>query len=279
MMYPMATDRMLPIHIQELLLEQISTELRVKGSNQRDVEQRALRPWAAKGGGIRPEIVKAQALLAEVGVRAAVISAAVRKVLQDVRVSPYTGLVDDLVRLFESQYDLVLKEFEPTITRYWFGDGAAIGDQRVTNKLEDFRAEHRMEVKRLGAAIMEPVLKASVISISIANSQVGAIQTGDHSVVGTGIAITNRDSEKLLEALDSIKKHLDAVQSDDERQRELREIVVDTQSELRKSKPNGSKIVAWVSWVLAAIKNVETLKKAYDMIESFLSSHGVRLIS
>jgi len=102
---------MLPPHIENLLQEQISTDLRVKGSKQRDVEQRALGPWAARGGGVRPEVVKAQALLTEIGVRAAVISAAISKVLRDVKVSAYTELVDDLVRLFDSQYDLILSEF------------------------------------------------------------------------------------------------------------------------------------------------------------------------
>src|SRR5207302_1998820 len=138
--------------------EQISTDLRVKRTNQRDVEQRALGPWAARGGGIRPQVVKAQALVAEVGVRAAVISGAIVKVLSDVRVSPYNGLVDDLVGLFESHYDVVLSELEPEITRYWHEVGP--GDQRMTKQIEDFRAEHRMEVKRAGAAIMEPALRA-----------------------------------------------------------------------------------------------------------------------
>jgi len=136
-----------------------------------------------------------------------------------------------------------------------------------------------MDVKRLGVAIMEPALKANVISISVANSQVGAIQTGDHSFVGTGITITNRDSKKLLEALDYLKKHLNAVQPDDERKHELREIMVDVESELHKSKPTTSKIAASLSWILAAIKNVETVKTAYDTIASVLSSLGVHLIT
>jgi hypothetical protein len=101
---------------------------------------------------------------------------------------------------------------------------------------------------------------------------VGAIQTGDHSVVGTGISITNRESEKLLEALDSIKNHLEAIPTGDERRRELREIVVDVESELHKPKPNRSKIAASLTWVLAAVKNVETVKTACEMIASFLSS-------
>jgi hypothetical protein len=268
---------MLPTHIEQLLQEQISTDLSVKGTNQRDVEQRALGPWAARGGGTRPQVVKAQGLVAEVGVRAAVISGAIVKVLREVRVSPYTGLVDDLVALFESHYNVVLSELEPEITRYWHEVG--LGDQRMAKQMEDFRAEQRMEVKRLGATIMEPVLKASVISISLENSQVGAIQTGDHSVVGTGIAITSRESEKLLDALDSLKKHLDAVQSGNEQKRELREIVVDVESELRKPKPNRSKISASLSWILAAIKNVEALKTAYEIIASFLSSSGIHLIT
>src|SRR5207249_112719 len=108
---------------------------------------------------------------------------------------------------------------------------------------------------------------------------VGSIQTGDHSVVGTGIAITNRDSEKLLEALDSIKKHLDATQSQDERKRELREIVVEVESELRKPKSNRSKIVASLSWILAAIKNAEAVNTAYHTIATFLSTSGIHLIT
>jgi hypothetical protein len=127
---------------------------------------------------------------------------------------------------------------------------------------------------------MEPALKSNVISISVANSQVGAIQTGDHSVVGTGIAITNRDSAKLLEALEDIRKHLDVIQPDDEpRREELREIVVDVESELHKAKPNRSKVAALLSMILATIKNVEAVKTAYDTIASLLSSFGIHLIN
>jgi hypothetical protein len=274
---------MLPHHIEKLLEEQISTDLRTKGTKQRDVEQLALRKWAHIGGGQRPQIVKAMALRAEIGIRAELISAAIRKVLQDVRVSPYNGLVDDLTRLFEARYDLMLRELQPQMARYLREidlEREVEGDERFGGQIENWRAEHRMEVKRLGAAIVEPVLRSNVISISVTNSQVGAIQTGDHSVVGTGIAITNQDSKSLLEALTYLKEHLDAVEPHDENRREeLREIVVDVETELQKSKPNKSKIAGLLSMVLATIKNVEAVKTAYETIASILSHFGIQLIT
>jgi hypothetical protein len=274
---------MSPPHIEALLQEQISTDLRVRGTSQRDVEQRALAEWSHKGGGLRPQVVKAQALLAEIGVRAEVISTAIRKVLQEVRVSPYNGLVDDLALLFESHYDCTVGELQPEMARYLGEIGLqreAEGEGRFGKKIEDRRAEHRMEVKRLGAAIMEPALRSSVISISVANSQVGAIQTGDYSVVGTGVAITNQDSTKLLEALTYLKEHLDAVQpSDESRREELREIIVDVESEVHKSKPNKSKLAGLLSMVLATIKNVDAVKTAYDTIVSVVGHLGIHLIT
>jgi hypothetical protein len=83
-----------------------------------------------------------------------------------------------------------------------------------------------------------------------------------------------------LEALAYLKDHLDAVEPNDEsRREELREIVVDTESELHKSKPNKSKIAGLLSIILATIKNVEAAKTAYETIASLLSHFGIRLIT
>src|SRR5437660_8454924 len=141
--WPSYSFVMLPSSIDALLREQISTDLLVKGKSQRDVVQAAL----AKRGMRPPGIVSAQAQLEEIGNRSKIIADAIIKVLQDVKVSPYAGLVDDLVSLYETHYQAVIAEWKPRVLEAW-NQSAGHGAGHIQSRLDAWRAEHRMEVKR-----------------------------------------------------------------------------------------------------------------------------------
>ena len=121
---------MLPSSIDALLREQISTDLLVKGKSQRDVVQAAL----AKRGMRPPGIVSAQAQLEEIGNRSKIIADAIIKVLQDVKVSPYAGLVDDLVSLYETHYQAVIAEWKPRVLEAW-NQSAGHGAGHIQSRL------------------------------------------------------------------------------------------------------------------------------------------------
>ena len=106
------------------------------------------------------------------------------------------------------------------------------------------------------------------------------IQTGDQSVVGTGIAITSRESAEVVNALREIRERLSTIEQLDSTQREeLREVVTDVELELAKPKPNKTRIGALLTSVLAAIKNIETVTNAYEVVARFLGALGYHMIS
>ena len=265
---------MLPSAIDSLLREQIATDLLTKGKSQRDVAQTAL----AKGikSGFHPSGLVGNAELQEIGNRSKIIADAILKVLQDVKVTPYPDLVQDLVNLYEAQFNAVVDEWKPRVLKSWHAAGG-FGDLGITPKLDAWRAEHRMEVKRRGVAIMEPVSRNSVISISVANSQIGAIQTGDHSTVGTGISITHEQSQQLIQVLGDLAAMLmaDVPQLNVERRTELREVVTDAQTEASKEKPNKLKLTALMSIIWAGIKHIDSLKECGQLLGPLLHGMGI----
>jgi len=60
---------------------------------------------------------------------------------------------------------------------------------------------------------------------------------------------------------------------------ELRDIAVEVQTELLKSKPNGTKVGGLLSMILAGIKGVATLADVYSIIEMALKILGIGLIT
>lgn len=268
---------MLPPHIKALLIEQIQVDLRTKATKPRDVQQQG----AAKAqmSGMRPAGHFAVAFSEEINLRAKVVAEAIRLVLSEVRVTPYAGLSEDLVGLFEAEFNGVIAELRPKVVEACRTAGIA-GDGGLAGKIEDWRAVGKMKVKLLGAAIMEPARQTNTTTFTIHNSQVGAIQTGDGAMIGTGINITSGDSARLAEALSEIKNALNAIPTLDETKRaELREVATEVESEIIKPKPNTSKVGALLSTIAASIKGVDTLTTAYETVLNILKTLGIQFIS
>jgi hypothetical protein len=270
---------MLPKHIADLLEEQITTDLQAKGSSDRDITQRALGRWSASGSGFSPKLIKANALVEEIEVRVKAIATAIRTVLTEVKVSPYNGFVDDLVGVYQVKYDAIIGDLRAMILDLCREAGIQ-GDGGIQAKLEKWHATYRMEVKLLASAIMEPALRPGTVSISVSHSQVGAIQTGAGSSVGTGIANTKVEITQLTQALSQVRDGIDKIAGLEQVTREeLREVVIEAEAEAKKTKPNKTRLSALLSLIVVAIKNVDTLKEWYHIIAGFLRAYGVEVIS
>ena len=202
---------MLPANIDSLLREQIDTDLRTKGKSERDVARTALENGLRSG--FRPAALVAPAQLEEIGNRSKIIADAILKVLQDVKVTPYPGLVQDLVNLYEERFNAVVDEWMPRLRKSQ-QDAGGTGDGGVTPKIEGWRAEHRMEVKRRGAAIMEaadPWEKAKNYA-----EKLHAIPQTDSSEDG----FTENENNDIQKTLEEIKNLLLEHVKNDERKKE-----------------------------------------------------------
>jgi hypothetical protein len=268
---------MLPANIDSLLREQIDTDLLTKGKSERDVAQTALAQGIRSGFSLPALVARAQ--LEEIGNRSKIIADAILKVLQDVKVTPYPNLVQDLVNLYETSFNVVVDVWMPRL-RESQTQGGMTGDGGVTPKIEAWRTEHRMEVKRRGVAIMEPVTGGNVISISIGpNSQVGAIQTGDHATIGTGISMTQQQSQQLIQVLGDLAAMLmtEIPGLNPDKRNELRELATDAQTEVVKPKPNRLKLTALMTMIWAGIKNIDKLKECGQLLGPLLHGMGIHV--
>ena len=156
------------------------------------------------------------------------------------------------------------------------------GDDWFNRKANLVRPAWKMEIKLMGTEIMksESNTEAKVTSLTIQNSNVGVIQTGDRSaVVGTTFKFTNDEKEQLGSALRELRDKLDKVESlSDVARAELSEVTIDVDTELAKPKPNSTKVRGLLSMILAGIKGIGNLVDVYNVVEKVLQTHGVHLL-
>jgi hypothetical protein len=161
---------MLPSHIERLLRKQVATDLRTKGTDQRRLHIRAAEK--AVQSGMEANALRAHEFALEIERRAGLIAEAIRKVLSEVKLSPYSELSSDLVALYDSEFDRLVAEWRPRVREAW-----STGDGGLSSDLDKLLAEYRMDIKRLGAAIMEPSIRAGMFSAE-------SIHVGDNYSAG-----------------------------------------------------------------------------------------------
>ncbi len=260
--------------------EQIDVDLRLNQFRPPRFVQRAL--GKSFGGETLQPAKLAVALWGEIDLLGSVALDGIRKVLGKVKVEPYESVAEDLLGVFESEVDPSMDD----IRRYGGESLAKVsgntGDDWFYPKANVVRAAWKMEIKLMGAEIMESgrSAKPQVTSFTIQNSNVGVIQTGDgSSVVGTTLKFTHAEKEELGKALGELRDRLEKVESlSDVARVELCEVTVDVDTELAKPKPNSTKVRGLLSMILAGIKGIGNLVDIYNVVEKVLQSHGVHLL-
>jgi len=276
-----------PSNVESLLREQVDIDLRLQGfrpasSSPRVVSQRVL-VRSIDAGGIQPAKF-AVAVSNEISLLATTITEAMKKVLQKVQVAPDAALVNDLLHMYEQEFTeglKIIKDFavsketqQPADRRVrlplqWFDEKASLA-----------QAVGQMEIKLAAAELEERASRRySDVILTIQNSQVGVLQTGDQAnVISSTVSFTKEQKQELSVALQELRKKLDTVESLSPTSRaELREIALEVETELAKTKPNHAKVGGLLSMILAGIKGIGSLATVYEIIQNVLKIFGIHL--
>lgn len=271
---------MLPANVESLVREQINIDLKLQGLRPPGFGQRAL---AKSFGG---EVIQpgrfALALSDEITLLAKTITEAMKKVLQKVQLSAYDKLTDDLLHLYDDEFNpclATIRTFGVDNLRRISGSSGSSAPQWFDEKANLAKAAGQMEIKLAAAEVGERALQRGSVTLTIQNSQVGVVQTGDKgSVVGSTINFTTEQKQELTIALRELREKLDTVESMSPTTRaELREIALEVETELAKAKPNHAKVGGLLSMILAGIKGIGTLATIYEVIQTALRVFGIHL--
>lgn len=123
--------------------------------------------------------------------------------------------------------------------------------------------------------IIEGDKKATIVNIY---SPVGSIQTGDNAIANVTQIIDSDLRQQFASVLNSISEGLSSLESlPTFPKNEIEELIIDGQSELKREKPNSTKLRSIFSTIGASIQTVASLKPAYDTLKQLLTYLGVSL--
>jgi hypothetical protein len=279
----------LPSNIESLLRGQIDIDLQLQGfrppsTSSRTISQRVLNR-SINAGGLQPAKFAVN-VSNEISLVQNTITEAMKKVLSKVQVAPYDALADDLLHLYDEEFtaclntirDFAVREEQHEQSQQQL-DRVRIPPQWFDEKANLARGVGEMEIKVLAAELEERASRRNAVTMTITNSQVGIVQTGDQaSVVSSTVSLTTEQKQELNVALQELCEKLDTVESMSPTTRgELREIALEVESELAKPKPNHARIKGLLTMVLAGIKGIGSLATVSEAILSVLKLLGIHL--
>lgn len=125
------------------------------------------------------------------------------------------------------------------------------------------------------SAINEGDNKGNIFNIY---SPVGSIQTGDNAIANTTQIIDADLRQQFSNILNNIAERLSEIESLPTCPKsEIVELIIDGQTELKKDKPNSTKLRSLFSTIGVSIQTVASLKPAYDTFKQLLTFLGVSL--
>lgn len=114
--------------------------------------------------------------------------------------------------------------------------------------------------------------------INIHNSNIGALQTGAGSIANVTQQIDTQAIQEIVKALTLLKKELPSIEELPQNNKsDIIELVDDGIAELKKDKPNFSKIKSFISTIGEAISVTADLKPAYETLKSVATIIGLTL--
>jgi hypothetical protein len=271
----------LPSNVESLLREQIDIDLRLQGFRPPRFGQRAL--GKSFGGQVIQPAKFAHALSNEISLLATTVTEAMKKVLQKAQVLPYDGMVDDLLQVYNDEFEPGvdnIKQFGVKTLTQISGGTADSAPKWLNENASLAQATGQMEIKLVAAELGERASqRQGIVTLTIQNSQVGIVQTGDQAnVVASTISFTTEQKQELTVALRELREKLDTVKSMSPTTRaELREIALEVETELAKTKPNHAKVGGLLSMILAGIKGIGAFASVYELIQNVLKVFGIHL--
>lgn len=154
---------------------------------------------------------------------------------------------------------------------------------RIPDKVEEARQHVRRTIySEIELFILKlktkPVELPYLPQINIHNSNIGALQTGTGSVANISQTINTKAIEEISNALIYMGSELKTVESLPQNDKsEIIELIVDGIDELKKEKPNLSKIKSYVSTIGGAVSFAANLRPAYESLKAAAAMIGLQL--
>lgn len=163
----------------------------------------------------------------------------------------------------------------------------SLGMPQVIPRLPDAVGDaHRIALRKAYSEIelfilklkQAPIEQPYIPYISIHNSNIGALQTGNSSVANVNQQVNSDAIQAIEEALTAVAQSLANVEALPQNDKlEVIELVHDGLHELKKDKPNHSKLKSFISTIGSAISFTADLKPAYDALKSAATMIGLAL--
>ena len=224
---------------------------------------------------------------ADIRIRGEIALGRLKRVFSMMVIDPTDDLETDLKAFLDELMNAeVAKQKEklnnyPTIKRD-AARGGASSYQIIGNTEFDGAAEHMFrkmnsEITLYAATINAPTEPAMPGAPSvIIQGDVGFFQTGTHASMN--ITIDAFQKEQITKALDAVQAGLVGAQdSTTFNVAEIKEMVVETNEEVQKEKPNTTKLISMLTGIAGTIQTTAALRQAYESIKSVLSFFGVHL--
>jgi hypothetical protein len=109
-------------------------------------------------------------------------------------------------------------------------------------------------------------------------STVGAIQTGPNATANVVQTISSTDRDALVKALDSVRSGLTEIESlPAHPKHDIVELVAEADSEVRKARPNQTRLRSMLLDIATAIQTVGSLQPGYQTLRAALIPFGIQL--
>jgi hypothetical protein len=109
-------------------------------------------------------------------------------------------------------------------------------------------------------------------------STVGAIQTGPNATANVVQSISSQDRDALVKALDSVRTGLTEIDSlPAHPKHEIVELVAEADTEVRKARPNRTRLRSMLLDIATAIQTVGSLQPGYQTLKAALITFGIQL--
>lgn len=150
-----------------------------------------------------------------------------------------------------------------------------IGDARLT-AIRKIHTEIDLFLMTLKVKPTEPTYMPPQINIH--NSNIGALQTGAASVANVTQQVDTQSFQEVVRVLTQLQTELSAIESfPHDNKFEIIELVEDGIVELKKEKPNLSKIKSFITTIGGAISLTADLKPAYEALKTVSAMIGLTL--
>lgn len=177
--------------------------------------------------------------------------------------------------------EVALDEF---VLTFFYTNTFSVSLQKMfTKMIVPFLRDYRHHVvKSLRLKVTEPAAPHQHVShqFNFHNTQVGSVQTGNHSVTNVQMNVTTSESSALIDALEGLVQALAKVSElTDQDKADVVDLIEDSKNEIHKEKPNKIKLNSYFAGIAGSIGTLANIKPAYEVLVAAAAAAGFTLPS